>query len=165
MTRFPVCALRSAELDTPDLALSEAFYTGVWGLTVAARTDDAVYLRATGDDHHVLVLRAAPISALRAVVFRTAAEADLADIAARAQVGTIMPPVPQDPAGGVSVALRGPDGLVLRFVHGDARNARGVSIANLPLRLAHVNINSTDVDATSDFLWRRWGFIWRTGRS
>ena len=158
MSRFPVCALRSAELDTPDLALSEAFYTGVWGLTVAARTDGAVYLRATGDDHHVLVLRAAPTSALRAVVFRVQAQADLADLAACEQRRVIAGPVPQDPAGGTSLALRGPDGLMLRFVHGDVRHADAKSVANLPLRLAHVNINSTDVDATAEFFVSALGF-------
>lgn len=160
MTRFPVCALRSAELDTPNLAISEAFYTEIWGLTVAARVDGAVYLRATGDDHHVLVLRAAATSALRAVVFRTETHADLAGIAARAseQGATILAPEPPDPAGGSSLALREPHGLVLRFVHGDQRHADARRVANLPLRLAHVNVNSTDVDATSAFFENALGF-------
>ncbi len=101
MTRFPVVALRSVELDTPDIAKSEAFYPNVWGLTVATRDGDAVYLHATGDDHHV---------------------------------------------------------LVLRFVHGDARRQGAQAVANQVLRLAHVNINSTDVDVTAGFYERVLGF-------
>jgi catechol 2,3-dioxygenase len=159
MTRFPVCALRSAELDTPDLALSEAFYTKVWGLTVAARTDAAVYLRATGDDHHVLALHAAARSALRAVVFRTETAADLAAIAQLAQAqGRAMLDPPADPAGGIGLAFRDPNGLALRFVHRDQRHADAVPLANRPLRLAHVNVNSTDVDATAMFFQSVLGF-------
>lgn len=54
MRRFPVCALRSVDLGTPDPAGSERFYTDVWDQTVAACDGNAVYLAATGRDHHVL---------------------------------------------------------------------------------------------------------------
>jgi catechol 2,3-dioxygenase len=157
MTRFPVCALRSVALDTPDLAKSEAFYTDVWGLRVVARGDDAVYLRASGDDHHVLALHAAERSALRETVFRVEAEADLAGIAALA-TGCTMLESPADPAGGVSLALREPNGMTMRFVHGDARHADAATVPNVPLRLAHVNVNSTDVDATAAFYRSALGF-------
>lgn len=56
MTRFPVIALRSVDLGTPDLDRSERFYVSVWGLDVVARHNGAVYLRASGSDHHVLAL-------------------------------------------------------------------------------------------------------------
>ena len=36
MPRFPVTALRSVDLGTPDLDLSEHFYTTVWGLDLVA---------------------------------------------------------------------------------------------------------------------------------
>ncbi len=159
MTRFPICALRSVELDTPDLAASEDFYTRVWGLTVAERTADALYLRAAGDDHHVLVLREAGAVALRAVVFRADRDADLAVVADLArQQGCAVGQADPDPAGGTAIALSDPHGLMLRFVHGDHRHAEAASVANLPLRLAHVNINSTDVDATSRFFQSVLGF-------
>ena len=159
MTRFPVCALRSAELDTPDLPKSEEFYTRIWGLTVAERTPNTLYLRATGDDDHVLVLRQSPASALRAVALRTETEADLTDIASLASAAgcTVIKAEP-DPAGGTAIAFRTPDGLTLRVVHGDRRNSDGKPAANLPLRLAHVNINSQDVDATAHFFQSVLGF-------
>ena len=46
MTRFPVSALRSVDLGTPDLGCSERFYVIVWGLELVARHNGVVYLRA-----------------------------------------------------------------------------------------------------------------------
>ena len=56
MAEFPVIAIRSVDLGVPDVARAEAFYKDVWGLAVVARQRDAVFLRATGRDHHVLAL-------------------------------------------------------------------------------------------------------------
>ena len=53
MPRFPVTALRSVDLGTPDLALSERFYCETWGLEPVARSEGVVYLRATGGDRLV----------------------------------------------------------------------------------------------------------------
>ena len=67
MTRFPVIALRSVDLGTPDLDRSERFYVSVWGLDVVARHNGAVYLRASGSDHHVLALHHSTRPELHAV--------------------------------------------------------------------------------------------------
>ena len=37
MTHFPVTALRSVDLSTPDIGRSERFYTTVWGLDLVTR--------------------------------------------------------------------------------------------------------------------------------
>ena len=68
----------------PDLAAAEDFYTRVWGLAFAQRAEGAVYLHATGDDHHVLGLHAADAPALRSITFRADTADVLADIAAAA---------------------------------------------------------------------------------
>ena len=70
MTRFPITSLRSVDLGTPDVDLSEGFYTSVWGLEVVIRDQGSVYLRATGSDHHVVALHASARPELRAVTFR-----------------------------------------------------------------------------------------------
>jgi catechol 2,3-dioxygenase len=162
MTRFPVCALRSVEIDTPDLAKSEAFYTGPWALEVAARSESSVWLRATGDDHHVLVLHQSDRAAFRCVVFRAAEGFDLETVAdlAEAHGSTIISPAAPDdgPAGGTMLALRSPDGLEIRVVHGDHRHADAASVANRVLRLAHININTKDVDATAKYFESVFGF-------
>ena len=49
-------AVRSVALNVPDLEKAEAFYTEVWRLSVAHRGEQAICLRGTGSDHHLLAL-------------------------------------------------------------------------------------------------------------
>ena len=67
MTRFPVSALRSVDLGTPDIDRSEQFYVAVWGLEVIARHNGVVYMRAGGSYHHVVALHQSARPELRAV--------------------------------------------------------------------------------------------------
>ena len=55
------------------------------------------------------------------------------------------------------MTIRSPDGSALRFVHGDAQHAAQPD-GTRPVRLAHVNINSTDVDSLAGFYQRALGF-------
>ena len=162
MNHFPVIEIRSVELGTPDLAKSEAFYTKVWGLEVCDRGGDAVYLRATGRDHHVLCLRPHPASEIVSVTFRVAAYEDLQQLAdsAQKQGATLLNPVASNsaPDGGTAVTLRTPEGYVLRLIHGDKLHPTGEPYKDLPLRLSHVNLNSADIEATSAFFQRALGF-------
>ncbi len=155
MSPLPVCWLRSVDLETPDLAVSERFYTEAWQLRVVARAPGSVWLRATGDDHHVLALHQAEAPALRAITLRAGTRADLESISERAAAWgcTMLKPVgPEtDPAGGVSVVFREPQGTVLRIVHGDFRHANGAALPDLPHRLSHVNVNAVDVNRSMDF--------------
>ena len=161
MTHFPVTALRSVDLDTPDLARSEAFYTSVWGLDLVTRQDGVSYLRASGTDHHVLALHAGDGPALRAVTFRLESDAQFETIAAacREQGATLLsgPAANPGPDDGTVMTIRSPDGSALRFVHGDAQHAAQPD-GTRPVRLAHVNINSTDVDSLAGFYQRALGF-------
>ena len=162
MTHFPVNALRSVDLGTPDLARSEGFYTNVWGLDVVARAGDAVYLRATGADHHVLALHRSERAEMRSVTFRAASLEDLAAVAAAAAregAQVLSGPRANDgPDGGVVLTIREPQGATMRFVHSDRRHANGGPVADRPLRLTHINVNSTDVDAETAFYERALGF-------
>jgi catechol 2,3-dioxygenase-like lactoylglutathione lyase family enzyme len=162
MTRFPVSALRSVDLGTPDIDSSEQFYVATWGLEVVARHHGVIYLRASGSDHHVLALHQSARPELRAVTFRVASKEDFAPIAANvvAQGGHVIAPVAanQAPDGGAVLTVRGPEGGVLRFVHGDAVHAMTSPAGDRPVRLAHVNINSTDADATAAFYAKALGF-------
>jgi catechol-2,3-dioxygenase len=161
MTHFPVTALRSVELETPDIARSEAFYTTVWGLELVTRAGGVSYLRATGADHHVVALRQGNGPALRAIDFRLHSASAFEPVAAACQQhgatllsGTASNP---EPDGGQVMTVRAPGGGVLRFVHGDARHAP-LPAAMRPERLAHVNVNSTDVDGLAAFYERALGF-------
>ena len=162
MPRFPVTALRSVDLCTPDLDLSLRFYCEVWGLDLVTRTDDVAYLRASGSDHHVVTLHRSERPELRAVTFRVADPGDLASIAtnAIAHGGELVagPAANEAPDGGVMMVLRGPEGGLLRFVHGDICHAPKPSEGDRPERLAHVNLNSVDVDRSAVFYEKALGF-------
>lgn len=152
-----VSALRSVALNVPDLALAEDFYTNVWNLSVVAREDRAIYLRATGADHHVLALHEAPGAAqIRNVTLRARSLAAL-DAVAQAAVksgGRVVQPVGwvNEPGGGTAVTVADPDGRIFRLVHGDEQHADAGETRDRPVRLAHVVLNSHDVAATQRFM-------------
>src|SRR5438270_11299999 len=128
MSSPSICAVRSVALDVPDLGRAETFYTSVWHLSVAARNADAVYLRGTGADHHLLALHAhdGP-PRVRHVTLRARSAAALPAVAqAAAQAGGVVVNGvgrATDPAGGDHVVIRDPDGRVFEVVSGDARHA------------------------------------------
>jgi catechol-2,3-dioxygenase len=162
MIHFPITALRSVDLETPDLARSEHFYTAVWGLDLVTRHEGITYLRASGIDHHVVALRQAGCPTLKAVTFRLHSDAEFEVIAAasRQHGATLLssPVLNPAPDGGTVMTIRAPGGGVLRFVHQDIRHSAPLSSANRPTRLAHVNLNATDVDGSAAFYARALGF-------
>lgn len=162
MNRFPVVEIRSVELGTPNLARSEAFYTEVWGLQLQDRADGIVYLRASGRDHHVLSLRAHPASEVLSVTFRVASFEDLEHLATSVQSagGILLRPVEPNPApdGGSVLTLRTPEGYVLRLIHGDTLHSDAAARPSFPLRLSHVNLNCSNIEATSAFFQHALGF-------
>jgi catechol 2,3-dioxygenase len=161
MTDFAVSALRSVDLDVPDLEAAERFYTEVWGLTVAERGAGMLCLRATGEDHHVLALHQGA-TAIRSMTFRVASPAALdaiADLAANHGGRVIAAVGPKDwPGGGTGLVIADGQGRVLRFVHGDVRRVADPPARDRPVRLAHVNVNSTNTDAASAFFEAVLGF-------
>jgi catechol 2,3-dioxygenase len=152
-----VAALRSVALNVPDLQEAEKFYTQVWHLSVAARMADALYLRGTGADHHLLALHQAPGPArIRNVTLRARSRAALDDVAqavvgAGGRVVEAISPV-QEPGGGIALTVADPDGRIFRLVHGDALHADAHETKDRPVRLAHAVLNSHDVEATRAFM-------------
>ena len=152
-----VCALRSVALNVPDLAAAEHFYTSIWHLEVAARTDGAIYLRGTGADHHLLALhQAAGDAQIRHVTLR-ARDAAALDAVAHAAVqagGHVLQaqaPV-TEPGGGVAVTVADPDGRIFQLVHGDAQHTDAHESKDKPIRLAHAVLNSHHVEDTRGFM-------------
>ena len=162
VTRFSIVEIRSVEFGTPDLSKSENFYTKTWGLRFQDRTDDVVYLRASGPDHHVLSLREHPVSEVLSVTFRVASQGDVERLLQSAQQAgaTVVRPLEhnQCPDGGKVATLLTPEGYVLRLIHGDRQHTDASPQSNVPHRLSHVNLNCRDVDATSAFFQQALGF-------
>jgi len=158
-----VAALRSVALNVPDLQLAEQFYTQVWHLSVVERTADALYLRGTGADHHLLALHLARGPArIRNVTLRARSRAALdavaqAAVAAGGRVLEAVAPV-QEPGGGTAVTVADPDGRIFRLVHGDALHADAHEEKDRPVRLAHAVLNSHTVEATRAFMEQAFDF-------
>ncbi len=155
MTRGLVSALRSVEIGIADGPAAEKFFTEVWQLRVAARAGDAVYLRGTGADHHLIALHPRAQSELIAVTLRASSAEALDQIAEKAvahggQVIAARAAV-AEPGGGQAVTIRDPQGRVLRFVHGDTQHVDTAGGKDLPIRLAHAVLNSHDVAAALPF--------------
>jgi catechol 2,3-dioxygenase-like lactoylglutathione lyase family enzyme len=152
-----ISALRSVAFNVPDLALAEDFYTRVWGLSVVAREAGALYLRATGADHHVLALHQQDGPAqIRHVTLRARSLQALqqAATAALSAGGHVVQPLAElkSPGGGTAVTIADTDGRVFQLVFGDVLHTDTTVQPNLPIRLAHAVLNSHDVEATRAFM-------------
>lgn len=162
MRDFPVTAIRSVELGVPDLLPAEAFYTDVWGLNVAARDGGIVYLRASGEDHHVLALHPHARAEILSVSFIVGDEKALFDIDERALKarGRVIAPVSPNigPDGGLVLKVATPEGFVLRFHYGALIHDDGAPRSALPVRISHVNLNCSDIEATTRFFQEVLGF-------
>jgi catechol 2,3-dioxygenase len=165
MTSQWISALRSVALELPDLVRAEAFYTEVWKLEVAARRDDALYLRGSGTDAYLLALhRGSETPRIRHVTLRARGAQALPAIAAATvrAGGSVLKdigPVRDDPAGGSALTVRDPHGRLFQVVHADQLRAADEAAApDRPQRLAHAVLNSHDVESTQRFLESALGF-------
>ncbi|WP_027487309.1 VOC family protein [Allorhizobium undicola] len=161
MHDFPVEALRSVELGVPDIGASVEFYTKTWGLQVVQQDADKVFLAGSGDDFHILELKQSTRAELRKVTFRARSREDLLKLHSLCEeAGATVLRAPQAltaPSGGFGFVIREPQGCVLEFVHGDLRRQPSHTPL-VPVRLAHVNINSAEIEALSDFYRNSLGF-------
>lgn len=152
-----VSGLRSVALNVPDLALAEQFFTQVWHLDVATRTPDAIYLRGTGADHHLLALHQASGTArIRHVTLRARDRAALGAVQQAVAVagGRVLQPVTAvaEPGGGEAVTVADADGRIFQLVYGDEQRSDANEVQDRPIRLAHAVLNSHHVEATRAFM-------------
>ena len=151
-----ISALRSVALTVPDLTLAEDFFTRTWHLQVVARTDNALYLRGAGSDHHLLALHHAPGAARILHITLRARSLNALSLAAQKTVaagGHVLAPTAPltEPGGGQAMTLTDPDGRVFRLVYEDEQ-LDTIDAPDMPLRLAHVVFNSSHIENTRQFM-------------
>jgi catechol 2,3-dioxygenase-like lactoylglutathione lyase family enzyme len=153
-------SLRSVSLLVPDPATATDFYTEVWGLSAVERGDGDAWLRGTGPEHHILRLSQGEQNALGKIAFALRTRREVDD-AARALAGLGIPlvrePGPLDDAGG---------GYGLQFVDPEGRlielSTELLAVAYrdfhgreaVPRKIAHVVLNTVDIDAATEFYTR-----------
>lgn len=116
-------------LETPDFDVAERFW-GDFGLSLAAKTGGALYLRSASGAHHVLKLIRG--SRGRLVSLAVCVESDLAlrKLASLPEASPIEPI--DEPGGGRRVCLSAPGGLTVEAVHGVAELTPLVTRSSLP---------------------------------
>jgi catechol 2,3-dioxygenase len=115
-----------------------------------------LYLRGAGSDHPLLALHHAPGAArilhitLRARSLNALSLAAKKTVAAGGHVLASTAPL-TEPGGGQAMTLTDPDGRVFRLVYEDEQ-LDPIDVPDMPLRLAHVVLNSSHVENTRQFM-------------
>jgi len=162
-TPFDIVRAAFVELRVHDLAASEHFYADLLGMVVAARTEDAVYLRGWEErQHHSLILRRGVEPAAARLGFRVRGEEDLDRLAGHVDAPTRWEESGRDPGMGRSLRLFDPFGFPLEFFHEvelcETQHQRFDLHRGAPLlRFDHLNLHSPQVEETFRF-WLSMGF-------
>ena len=147
-----VTGLRSAEFAVPDLAAAQRFYEDCWGLETVADTAGAVFLRGTGAEHHILVLR--PGAERRLLRVNLAADDKgavdaLHDRAAGLGASVDPPAEIAEPGGGYGFIFRDLHDREYMVSAGLAEHEAQPPTIDRPVKLSHVVQNSPQRQAQS----------------
>ncbi|MBA0126390.1 VOC family protein [Haloechinothrix sp. YIM 98757] len=153
-------SLRSVALRTTHCAESAEFYHEVWGLRPVEQEHGATWLRGTGPEHHVLQLQQAAQNALGKIVFSVATPAEVDEAARRLDahgIALVTEPGKLDQVGGgYGLRFGDPEGRLVELtadveavVPDDPDGHPAV-----PRKLAHVVLNTADIDTVCEFYTR-----------
>ena len=164
MTGMPQCSVRgvrSVEVVATNLAEAGRFYEGIWGLRAVEQRKDRLLLRGTGPYHHILGLHRGPQPALICIVLDVADRQGVRALHQAISAAGCAAGVPAElalPGGGYGFGCKDPDGRNLVFVCGCADHADIEDQPDHPRKIAHVNLNARDFDASLRFFTRTLGF-------
>jgi catechol 2,3-dioxygenase-like lactoylglutathione lyase family enzyme len=147
MTNGKVSGVRSIELGVRDLQQSGAFYTKVWALEEVSADGDAVHLRATGGEHHVLTLRERPKPSLLGVNFASPDRASVDALCAKAKgygvtVAGEPAALPGAAGGGYGFRFETPEGLPMTISSDSVQHSDIAVDRSRPTKISHVVLNS-----------------------
>jgi catechol 2,3-dioxygenase-like lactoylglutathione lyase family enzyme len=156
--------LRHVGIAVPDYERQLGFYTSAWGLTHVGGDSGIAFLAAEGSpEQYVLRLRQGD-KRLDLIAFGVAGPPDVDQLARRLTASGVAlvsePGTVGTPGGGYGFRFFDLDGRTVEVscdvaVRGHRRIEEKEAI---PVRLSHVVLNSTDIDATRDWYARHLGF-------
>ena len=162
MTQPSVTGLRSIEYGMPDIRQAARFFEESWGLAPVATTEGAIYLRATGPEHHIAVVRQSPKTGHVRVNLAAPDKAAVDALYTRAKglgVELLGAPAPvAEPGGGYGFAFRDPDKHEYRILADVARHADARMEGDRPNKLSHVVLNSDRVEDETRWFCDSFGF-------
>lgn len=157
-----VRGVRSVEIEMADPPRAAEFYSKVWNLIEVARADGSIYFRGTGRHHHILAIHPGKDgAALRRVVYEAADRRTLEQLhqQVRAKAPHCEEPhALKGPGGGYGFGFADVHECNYAVVCDTADHADGADAPDRPRKIAHVNVNSPDVKATTQFLIDALGF-------
>jgi len=157
-----VTAFRSVTLGVLDVDDSARFYEDVWYLTPVARAGGAAYFRASGDEHHTVVLRRADEPGLLRADFaaadRAAVDALYEQVARSGGRPLGAPALLDEPGDGYGFSFVDPEGRTIAVTADVQRHRDATPIENRPNKMSHLVLNATDTDATVAFYRTALGF-------
>ena len=163
MMNAKVSGVRSIELGVRDLQQSADFYTKVWALEEVAAEGDAIHLRGTGSEHHLLTIRQRPKPALLGVNFAAPDRAAVDQLCAKAKsygvkVSGEPAQMPGSSGGGYGFRFETPEGLPMS-ISSDATQHTNVALdRSRPTKISHVVLNSGSTDQEMSFFIDVLGF-------
>ncbi|OZC52416.1 oxidoreductase [Rhodococcoides fascians A21d2] len=168
MTRaenYALTHLRHIDLAVPEYQKELEFYTGHWGLTVAATDGDVTYLAAEGSpEQYVVRIRKDNDKRLDLVSYGAADAATVDTVAERlGRDGVTLvgdPDVLQTPGGGYGFRFFDNDGRTIEISSDVAvRKHRKIEEGeSIPVKLSHVVLNTPNPEETVAFYDKHFGF-------
>jgi catechol 2,3-dioxygenase-like lactoylglutathione lyase family enzyme len=153
--------LRYVAIAAPEFDASRTFFTAAWGLRDGGSADGVAYLRTALTEPFQLALLRGPQRAIDRIAFGLATPADV-DAAARelaaAGVPVIAPPHALDtPGNGYGLRFLDPDNRCIELSAAVTTGSAGDGKA-VPQKLAHVVVNTPDIDRATGFYRDLLGF-------
>ena len=162
MAQPKISAIRCIEFDVPDLEQSARYYEEAWGLAPVARDGGSCYLRATGPEHHAVVLHENASSALAAIGFAAPDKAAVDALHARVQgqgVAVVSPPAPiERPGAGYGFSFLHADGWKFAVSSDVETHADTEDAIDRPRRFSHLALGSEQAEEASAFMVDTFGF-------
>jgi catechol 2,3-dioxygenase-like lactoylglutathione lyase family enzyme len=161
MSSCLIRGVRSVEVVVSNLSEAARFYADIWQLAPVETRNDAQYFRGTANYHHLLGVHLGAQPAVIRIVFDLADRQAIAHLHRTIEAAGLKPTPPVElasPGGGYGFACKDPDGRNLVFVCDGADHPDNADRADRPRKIAHVNLNARDFDASLAFFTRTLGF-------
>jgi catechol 2,3-dioxygenase len=157
-----VTGLRSVEFAVTDLDRSLRFYEDVWQLEAVAREADAIFLRGSGAEHHIVILRKAQTPGLLSASFsapdRPAVDTLFENVTRTGAVPAGPPRLLDIPGDGYGFSFADLEGRRFSISSDVRRHAVSSSTENRPSKLSHLVLNVRSIEPVTQFFTDVLGF-------
>jgi len=159
-----VRGVRSVDIEMNDPARAAEFYAQTWNLAEVDRKGDSVWFRGTGPYHHIMAIhRARGPAALRRMTFDAADRDIVNELHKKVAHSGCVAEAPHEidaPGAGYGFGFADGEGRNLAIVCEASDHRDTADVRDRPRKIAHVNINAAELEATNRFLTDVLGFRW-----